>query len=292
LPALRARAGALVDRRFGDDAALVRALVLADARAIDPDVRDRYAAAGLVHALSVSGLHVAILDEALALLLWAARVPRRAGSAGVVAAVAGYVALIGAPPPAVRAGGMLAMDAAARALQRPTSPWAVRADDAALELADPVVVLDLGYQLSVGGTAAVVAGRGLARTLVLRSREADGRPRAPGVAAAALAALRGLGEGPRVALGRELVVGVLATLASAPLVAWHFGQVSLVGPLANLAAGPVLAVLQPALFVAVLAAPWDGVGAFAAGAVRPLLALLDAVARGAAAKSGGQAVLG
>ncbi|MGZ8412939.1 MAG: DNA internalization-related competence protein ComEC/Rec2 [Gemmatirosa sp.] len=286
LPALRARAGALIDRRFGRDSALVRALVIADARGIDPEVRDRYAASGLVHALSVSGLHVALIAEALVLLLRALRAPPRAASLGAVCAVALYVALIGCPAPAVRAGGMLALDAVARALQRPTSPWAVFAVAASLPLVDPRVVLELGYQLSVAGMAALVAGRGLARTLVARAAEADGRPQRPGIVGVAEAWLRRAGDGPRVALGRELVVGTLATAVTAPLIAWHFGQVSLVGPLANLAAAPVLALLQPALFLAVVLAPLDGIGAFVAGAARVPLVLLDGVARAGAALPG------
>jgi competence protein ComEC len=287
LPALRARTGALIDRRFGRDSALVRALVIADARALDPEVRDRYAASGLVHALSVSGLHVAIVAEALALLLRALRASPRGAAAGAVCAVALYVALIGCPAPAVRAGGMLALDAVARALQRPTSPWAVFAVAAALPLVDPRVVLELGYQLSVSGMAALVAGRVLARALVGRDADADGRPQRPGAVAAAVAWLRRAGDGPRVTLARELVVGTLATAVTAPLVAWHFGQISLAGPLANLAAAPVLALLQPALFLAVLVAPFEGVGAFAAGAARVPIAALDAVARAGAALPGG-----
>jgi competence protein ComEC len=286
LPALRARAGALIDRRFGRDSALVRALVIADARGLDPEVRDRYAASGLVHALSVSGLHVALIAESLVLLLRAVRAPPRAASVGAVCAVALYVALIGCPAPAVRAGGMLALDAAARALQRPTSPWAVFAVAAALPLVDPRVVLELGYQLSVAGMAALVAGRVLARALVARAEDADGVPRRPGFVAAGIAQLRRVGEGPRVALLRELVVGTLATLVTAPLVAWHFGQVSLVGPLANLAAAPVLALLQPALFLAVVTAPFDAVGGFVAGAARVPIRALDAIARGGASVPG------
>ncbi|WP_284350963.1 DNA internalization-related competence protein ComEC/Rec2 [Roseisolibacter agri] len=286
LPALRARAGVLIDRRFGDDAPLVRALVIADAGGIDPEVRDRYAASGLVHALSVSGLHVALVAEALVLLLRAARASPRVASLGAVGAVALYVALIGCPAPAVRAGGMLALDAAARALQRPTSPWAVFAVAAALPLVDPRVVLELGYQLSVAGMAALVAGRVVARELVRRAADADGQPQRPGMIARAEAWLRRAGDGPRVTLLRELVVGTLATAVTAPLVAWHFGQVSLVGPLANLAAAPVLALLQPALFLAVVVAPLDGIGPFVAGAARVPLAALDAVARAGAGTPG------
>jgi hypothetical protein len=46
LPRLRASAGASIDRQFGTRAPLVRALVVADARGIDPEVREAFAAAG------------------------------------------------------------------------------------------------------------------------------------------------------------------------------------------------------------------------------------------------------
>ena len=276
LIAWRARVGRWIDRAWGADAPLVRALVVADAAGIDPAVRARYADAGLVHALSVSGLHVAIVAGALELLLRAARLPRPLASAGAVAAVGAYVLFIGAPAPAVRAGAMLAVEALARALQRPTSPWAVFALGAATPLVEPSVVLDLGYQLSVAGMGALVAGRALARRLraaVAARRDARARG--------------GLRHRHLVdAVARELVVGTLATLVTAPLVAWHFGQVSAVGPLANVAAGPLLTLLQPMLFLGVVLAPLGDAGAFVADATRPLLALFDRVAAAAASVPG------
>ena len=301
LPRLRAAAGAAIDRQFGRRAPLVRALVVADARGIDTDVRDAFAAAGLVHALSVSGLHVAIVAEALVLLLRAARMPPRAASVGAVGAVLLYVSLLGWPAPAVRAGGMLALDAMSRLRQRATSPWAVFAVAAALPLIDPRTVLDLGYQLSVTGMAALVAGRALARAVVTRDAAADGRPTRPGLLAALAArARRATGPG-RTNVARELVVGTLASVVTAPLVAWHFGQVSLIGPLANLVAAPVLALLQPALFLAVLTAPLPALATFTAAAAAVPLDLLGAIARAAAqlpgaawsaTPSGAEALLG
>jgi competence protein ComEC len=283
LPSLRASAGASIDRQFGTRAPLVRALVVADARGIDPEVRDAFAAAGLVHALSVSGLHVAIVAEALVLVLCAARVPRRAASLAAVGAVLLYVALLGWPAPAVRAGGMLALDALARVRQRATSPWAVFAAAAALPLLlDPRAALDLGYQLSVSGMAALVAGRSLARAVVVRDANADGRPTRPGTPALLSAWMRRASAPGRVRIARELLVGTLASVVTAPLVAWHFGQVSLVGPVANLVAAPVLALLQPALFLAVLSAPLTALGTFAAGAAAVPLDVLGAIARAAA----------
>src|ERR1051326_2199304 len=59
----RARATAAFDRVFPMDAPLARALLVADMRELSPEIRDRYAAAGLAHMLSISGLHVGIIDR-------------------------------------------------------------------------------------------------------------------------------------------------------------------------------------------------------------------------------------
>ncbi len=81
-PLIRARAdaGARIDAIFGADAPMVRALLIADQRAIDPAIRDRFAAAGIVHMLSISGLHVAIIAAAVRLLFLALRLRSGAGA--------------------------------------------------------------------------------------------------------------------------------------------------------------------------------------------------------------------
>jgi predicted membrane metal-binding protein len=70
------RASQSIDRLFGSDAPMARALLIADQHRIPPEMRDRYARAGMVHMLSISGLHVAIVAGAVVLLLQAARIPR------------------------------------------------------------------------------------------------------------------------------------------------------------------------------------------------------------------------
>ncbi len=158
---------------------------------------------------------------------------------------------------------MRATVALARALQRPTSPWAIFALGALAPLVDPRQVADLGYQLSVAGMAALVAGGALARRMTAaRGRDAP--------------------RGWRRTVARELTVGVVATLATAPIVAWSFGRLSVVGPLANLAAGPIVALLQPTLFLALALAPLEPLARFVADAARPPLHALDAVAAAAA----------
>jgi len=269
----RNRVAAAIDRRFGADAGLAKALLIADTEGLTPALRERYADAGLVHILSISGLHVGIIGAALLLLVEAARLPATAGRIGAVSVVGIYVLAIGAPAAAVRSAALFTAVTATRLLQRPTSPWATFAIAALVPLLQPRTVLDLGWQLSVSGYAGLIAaGRLTRRVIEHRARGAGGRDRR--------------WQGWRGTLLRELVAGALTTAATAPLVAWHFGRLSLVAVVSNLGAGPVVAVLQPTLFLAMLA-PGDALGRFVADAARPMLRALDAVAALAAAVPGG-----
>ena len=251
----RLLAGARIDTLFESDAPLVRALLIADMRAIPPDMRDRFAAAGLIHILSISGLHVAIIAGAILLAFEACRVPRSAARWAALGVTALYVAAIGAPPPAVRSATMLAVATASRSLDRPVSPWAVLALGALVPLYDPHAVTDIGWQLSVAGFAALTA----AGIWIRRGLPHDVR-------------------GWRRALARDLAISVLATVVTAPLVMWAFGRLSLIAPLTNLVASPVIAVLQPTLFLALAAGPAHGIAPFIALAAHPMLLALDGIA--------------
>ena len=253
--AFRARLGHGLDRAFGRNAALARALLIADTRSLDPTVRDRYAAVGLVHVLSISGLHVAIIALAVELLCRAARLPPRAASVTTMALVATYVAIIGAPAPAVRSAVMLGVTALCRLLQRNTSPWASLAIGGGVPLLAPRTVLDLGWQLSVLGMAGLVASGALARRWIRTGRGSW-----------------------RAQLAAALLASIIACLVTGPLVAWHFGRLSLVAPVANLLASPIVAVLQPTLFLALAFTSVPALERFVADAASPMLWALDAVA--------------
>jgi competence protein ComEC len=107
--------------------------------------------------LSISGLHVAVIAAAMELLFQVARMSRRASLLGAFIATGVYVAVIGAPPPALRSAAMLGVSMASRLSQRPTSPWAAWALGAFVPLVQPRVAVDVGYQLSVLGMCALVA---------------------------------------------------------------------------------------------------------------------------------------
>ncbi len=287
LRAWRGRAGESLDTLFGPRAALARALLIADQDGIEPAVRDRFADAGLIHILSISGLHVALIAGALTVIASALRFPRGPSSLISLVLVLLYVLALGAPPPAVRSAVMLATSTLVARVQRPVHPWTALALGAVIPTWRPDVVLDLGWQLSVSGMASLVAARAIMRR-VRNSSPALAHPRGSNFAKRRqrmlrkiVARLKGL-DGWRWTLTRELVTGTIASLVTAPIVAWYFGRISVIAPLSNIAASPVIAFLQPALFLALVLAPFRSIAQIAADACIAPLALLDLIAQKAA----------
>jgi len=256
LPRWRAAIGRGIDNRFGSNAPLVRALLIADRADFSPTMRERFAASGLSHMLSVSGLHVGLIAAAVLLFTQLAGMSRGRAHGVIVAVTALYVLVIGVPLPALRAAAMLGVTAIAQAVQRPTSAWAVLAVSGGIALIEPRSVTDLGYQLSMVGMAALVGAGSVNRRW------------------SAVAAM----DGWRGTVCKGLVVSTIATLLTAPLVAATFGRVSLVAPVSNLAASPIIAVLQPMLFLVALLLPIPALSQFVADACVPLIHALDGVA--------------
>lgn len=251
----RATIGRGIDARFGSDAPIVRALLIADMRELSPTVRNRFSASGLSHMLSVSGLHVGLIAVAVSLLAQVVGLSRKRGDLVVVSLTAFYVLMIGAPLPAVRAAVMLGAASLSVAAQRPTSSWAVLAVAALVPLLDPQSITDLGFQLSMVGMVALVASGALSKRFEWLAV-----------------------GGWKGTLYRSLVTSTAATLLTAPLVAATFGQLSFVAPVSNLVAVPIMAVLQPMLFLAMVLLPVGPAAQFVADACRPLLGAIDGIA--------------
>lgn len=244
----RTRSGAVIDRLYPKHRALVRALLIAEQGDIDRRVRDAFADSGLVHMLSVSGLHVAIIFAAIQLLFAVVRLPARAVAASALGLTAAYVAMIGAPAPAVRAAVMLGAGALSRVIQRPTSGWAIVALGGLLPLAEPATVRDLGYQLSMAGIVGLVAS-GSAGERWIPARL----------------------TGWRRTVAANFLTTSLACVATMPISAYTFGRTSLVAPASNLAMNPVVGLLQPALFLSLALAPFDSAARLVADASSVLL---------------------
>jgi competence protein ComEC len=265
LVGLRGSAQLRARHLFGERAGAVEALLLARRGGIDPEVRDRFARAGLMHLLAISGLHVGLVAGTLTLLGAVLRVPPGRTAVLAAAVTVMYVGFIGAPHAAARAALQVLLVLAARMLQRPALPFALLAAAAIPLLAlDPFAVLDAGFQLSFAGTAGLI----ILRERLLR----DWIPPGP------------------VYLRESLAMSCAATLATAPIAALHFGLVAPVGVAANIAAVPLTAATVPALALALIAgALWEPAGSFIAGGATLLLVALESVAAAAADVPAGHA---
>lgn len=134
------------------------AMCTGDKTALSPDVTFGFRQAGLSHLLAVSGLHMAILAQAVLGLLRFLRVPRRWAALGAAGVVVPFMLLTGMTPSVVRSGVMCLVLLAGQLLRR-------RADSRnslgfallLLVLPNPYVVLDVGLQLSFAATVGLVA---------------------------------------------------------------------------------------------------------------------------------------
>jgi competence protein ComEC len=182
--------------------------------------------------LAVSGLHVGLVAGVLWVTLNAAGLHPRRGRWLMLAAIPGYAALAGAAPSAVRAALMAVVYLGGRQLGRSVIPMAsVLLAATALLIANPALVTDAGFQLTVLVTAALVRW-----------------------VPAAAAVLPGSRRTSQIA-----AVPLIAQTAAAPIAAAHFRVAVPGAAAANLLIPLLLAPTLTAALVAVALAPiWPG----------------------------------
>ena len=218
------------------EAALLAGMVLGQDERLSEAVRDDFERSGLAHLLAVSGQNVVLLAMLVLGAGMALGLPLRARLGAALVLVALYVPLAGGGPSIQRAGVMGAAGLVAALAGRPRSRWYALGLAAVVTLAlNPRASGEPGWQLSFAAVAGLLA-------LVPRWGEALRRARVPGPVADAIA------------------VTAAATLATAPLMALHFEQVSLASLPANLVAAPAVAPVM-----------WLGMGSIAVAQVAPVL---------------------
>ncbi len=265
---LRARIlAALPNRPY---AGVIVALVVGDQRAIDQDDWLVFSRTGVSHLISISGLHITMVAGMVALLvstLWrrsfftSAQLPLLL-PAQKVAALAGastalvYVLLAGFGVPAQRTLYMLTVVALALWTGRLTSISHVLCAALGLVvLLDPWAVLAPGFWLSFGAVAMILYAS-VGRT-VLREKRRRIDPLAPPETPTGKMRLQRMLIKQAPSLRAALHTQYVVTLGLVPLTLLLFSQVSLVSPLANAVAIPLISfIVTPlALIGSLLPAP-------------------------------------
>jgi competence protein ComEC len=241
------------------EAALARGFVLGKDEEIDARTVEDFRRSGLAHLLAVSGQNVALLALFATPLLAALGLPLRVRLVWILGLIVVYVVLAGAGPSIQRAGTMGVLSVLAVLAGRRASRLYALALAAIVTLGiDPTIAADVGWQLSFAAVLGI-----LLLAAPVREAIADR-----------------IGSGPwQRAVAEAIAMTIAATVATAPLVAFHFGTFSTTTILANLLALPAVA---PAMWLGMLAAAGGQVPGFPAEALNaigaPLLAYVAQIA--------------
>ena len=262
IEALRQRIRANIVQTLGEErGSVLVAMTVGFPRAVPEEKREVLRRAGLAHLLAISGLHMTLVVSGvfwlLRTVLAMAQVYQRAElwrlpikKVSMLAALAvglGYFFLSGQAVPAQRAFLMASLFAIAILLDRHgVSVRMLGVAAIVVMIVAPQVVLGPSFQMSFAAvTLLIFVGRVLPRRRLV------------GLAWQIPNYLLGVG-----------FASVLATVATATLTLFHFGQVSLVSVFANLLAVPIAAfVVMPSALLAILLMPFglDGPALMLAG---------------------------
>jgi competence protein ComEC len=213
------------------EAALARGFVLGADEEVDEATKEDFRRSGLSHLLAVSGQNVTLLALLAMPLLGTFGIPLRERLVWVLALIAVYVPVAGAGPSIQRAAVMGALGLLATMGGRRASRLYALALAAIVTLAvDPGIAADVGWQLSFAAVLGILL-------LAFPMRQA-------------LVGRLGAGRWRR-ALAEGVAVTVAATLATAPLIAFHFETLSTTTLFANVLALPAVA---PAMWLGMCSA--------------------------------------
>jgi competence protein ComEC len=219
-------------RRFGpDEAALVAAVTTGKTPYAAAGLKNDFNATGLTHLLSISGTHFGLfsvvmfstfvflikrLPYRLLVRLTVYLTPRQSAALLCLPFMAFYLGLSGAAPPAVRSFVMIALFLAGLLLGR-KGAWLSSLLFAAFLLAlwDPDVLFGLSFQLSFVAVLCI----GFAAE---RKKDVAEEKRLPRY------------------VKKSVLFTLVASLGTAPLVVYHFHYLSVISPIANLIASPLI----------------------------------------------------
>jgi competence protein ComEC len=239
-------------------AGILAALAVGDQRAISNEEWRLFQRTGVTHLMSISGLHVTMVSGLVAWLVaafWrrvpalALRLPARMAAApAAIMAAFGYALLSGFAVPAQRTFWMVTVVAAALWSGRIASPARTLALALAVVLAlDPWAVLSAGFWLSFGAVALIFYTAGAPQ------RRATRWPR----------------------LRQALRIQWAITAGLAPATLFLFSQVSIIGPLANAVAIPLVSGVIAPLALLAAAVPVDVLAQLGAWLIEGLLQFLE-----------------
>lgn len=145
----------------GDEFSVASAILLGYDDMMDRELRQKYAGAGALHVLCVSGLHVGIIFLLLSFILkplnrnkWL----RLIQFILMLASIWAYAFITGLSPSVMRAGVMFSLFAWRETRKEKSNPYNILASSAfILLLIDPFMITKIGFQLSFAAVLAIIS---------------------------------------------------------------------------------------------------------------------------------------
>lgn len=201
------------------DASIVHALVLADDSAIPQHLEENFKATGLTHLLAISGMNISLWAAILLLIFTPLHLPLLVRGVIITAVLWAYMYVLDWPISAVRATLFWSLALFAAQLRVLVSlPTVLLLTVFLLTSLRPDFFVDVGFQLSVAAVVGILLATFLARPALHRVHNVW-----------------------HLAAG-ALLVTTGATVATWPIIAYHFHTVSLLSILANAFVAPVVGV--------------------------------------------------
>lgn len=206
---------------IGDSLPMIKALTIGDGDSLSPQQWEVFRKTGTTHLMVISGSHIGLIAALVYLMtikLWTrtgimAWSPQRVAALSALAIACIYAGLTGFSVPAQRAALMIAIAMIAVISQRNTNSYHILALALfGVLLVDPLVVLLPGFWLSFIAVILIIYTLG-------------GRIKKPGFFLAAFK------------------INLITAIGLSPLLLYFFQQVSLISPLANLIAVPIVGLL-------------------------------------------------
>ncbi len=195
-------------------ASLLVGILLGVQSTIPEDVLETFSATGTSHILVISGWNISVIVAGVIAFFGALKLERKRAALMCLPLIGLYVLFVGASPAVLRAALMGSLGVIAVLTDRELDAWtSLLAACAAMALLDPNVLWDIGFQLSALATAGLFAfARPIERVLTARGPLTH----------------------PLLKWSVEPLTATLAaSLLSLPILLFHFGNLSLVAPLAN-----------------------------------------------------------
>jgi competence protein ComEC len=215
---LRNQCHALLLRGLPEPQSSVAAGTLLGLKATIPDeIYDAFGRVGASHLLVISGWHLSLVAALFMGLAGQLRLGRRGAFWFSLGAIWLYAMFVGATPTVLRAASMASLVVLATATERRAEPWTLLlAACWGLTLWDPQLLWDVGFQLSALATASLFAYSQPIKRWLQAALPAPGW------------------------LLDTLAATFAAQVLVLPLIIYHFGNLSLIAPLANVVLVPVL----------------------------------------------------